>query len=327
MSNRGDGVETTPVSVVLATYNGERFLRDQLDSLAAQSSPPGELIVADDASEDRTADLVAAFARRAPFPVRLLTGADRLGTSGNFERGLRAAHCDIVALCDQDDVWEPAKLSALSREFSGDVNAVASDAALIDEEGRTLPGTLWARSGLDRSLPLRPPRSTTLRLLLRENHIAGATALVRREIVQRALPIPPGAVHDYWLLLHAALSGTIVFDRRPLVRYRQHEASQIGARPGVARRIRGWSTSARVWDEAVMFRALHDRLAGAPWVDAADRALIERKLRHVEAREAVRSRPRWQRWSACSALLHGDYHRYSRGWGSFMIDLVGTPAS
>ncbi|MFL5505263.1 MAG: glycosyltransferase, partial [Gemmatimonadales bacterium] len=108
------------VSVVLCTYNGARYLPEQLDSLARQSLPPTELVVRDDDSTDETASLVAAFAERAPFPVRWTCNAERLGPTRNFGAAIADATGEFVALCDQDDVWLPEKLErvvgALMRE-------------------------------------------------------------------------------------------------------------------------------------------------------------------------------------------------------------------
>ena len=97
-------------SVAMCTYNGARFVAEQLESVAAQTRPPSELVVCDDRSTDGTARLVEQFAARAPFPVRLFVNERNLGSTANFGRAVTLAEGDLVALCDQDDVWRPEKL-------------------------------------------------------------------------------------------------------------------------------------------------------------------------------------------------------------------------
>jgi glycosyltransferase involved in cell wall biosynthesis len=93
------------VSVAMATYNGERFLPDMLESLAAQTRPPDELIVRDDASQDGTVGLLHAFARRMPFRVEVVAGDQRLGYAQNFVAASQACRGSLVFFADQDDVW------------------------------------------------------------------------------------------------------------------------------------------------------------------------------------------------------------------------------
>ena len=105
---------TATVSIALCTYNGEKFLDLQLESLRHQTVAPDELIVCDDASSDRSVEIVEAFARRVSFPVRLFRNARNLGYVKNFEQAI--SHCtqDLVFLCDQDDLWDARKIEILS---------------------------------------------------------------------------------------------------------------------------------------------------------------------------------------------------------------------
>src|SRR4051794_34105932 len=133
------------ISVVLTTYNGSRFLREQLESVVAQTRPPDELVARDDGSDDETPAILEEFADRAHFPVRLELGTSRLGSTPSFERALGLCTGDVVALCDQDDVWRRDKLEVLHRVFSErpHVGVVFSNAALIDEHGSPLRHAVW----------------------------------------------------------------------------------------------------------------------------------------------------------------------------------------
>ena len=100
------------ISVALCTYNGERFLEEQLASLEAQERRPDELVVCDDRSTDNTVSLLESFARTASFPVRIHINPINLGSTVNFDRAMRLCAGSLIAFCDQDDIWSPVHLSA-----------------------------------------------------------------------------------------------------------------------------------------------------------------------------------------------------------------------
>src|SRR5690349_20095217 len=129
-----------PISVAMCTYNGARFLPEQLESIAAQTRLPGELVVCDDRSTDESAEIVRDFARRSPFSVRLEINQENLGSTKNFEKAIGLCQGEIIALADQDDVWHGQKLSCLAGVLENDdrIGAVFSDAELIEENSRPL---------------------------------------------------------------------------------------------------------------------------------------------------------------------------------------------
>ena len=99
------------ISVVMATYNGERFIYQQLNSLLGQTAQIDELIVSDDGSTDRTLDILEEFSKSAPFRVSITRNGARLGYRENFMQAASLADCDLIAFCDQDDIWDSQKLS------------------------------------------------------------------------------------------------------------------------------------------------------------------------------------------------------------------------
>ena len=205
------------ISVALCTYNGERYLAAQLDSLLAQSYEPLEIVVTDDASSDSTLAILADYARRDPR-LRYSRNAANLGFLRNFELTVRACRGSLVALCDQDDVWLPDKLSQLAEALLRGGAAMAfCNSELIDER--------------DASLGLRLPASIQLAdfddpaPLSFHSPCAGHASLVRRDVAERAMPFPAGIYHDWWLSFVAASCGRVVYVDRPLVRYRRHQDS------------------------------------------------------------------------------------------------------
>src|SRR5437879_6214343 len=123
------------LSIAMCTYNGARFLKEQLDSIASQTCSPDEVIVCDDHSSDGTVQVIERFASGAPFPVKLQVNETNLGSTKNFEKAIGLCQGEVIALADQDDVWSSIKLERLIAAFESDPNLglVFSDAQLVDE--------------------------------------------------------------------------------------------------------------------------------------------------------------------------------------------------
>ena len=198
------------VSVALCTHQGERWIEEQLRSILAQTVPVAEIVVGDDASTDRTPDIVRALAAETDVPIRIRHHAVALGVAGNFADAIAATTGDVVALSDQDDVWHPDRLERLLPHLDG-VALVHSDARLVDADGAPLGATLadslemsaWERAAM--------ADGRAVQALLRRNLVTGATAIVRRDAAMAALPIPAGWIHDEWLAMCAALGGGVRF--------------------------------------------------------------------------------------------------------------------
>lgn len=203
----------TTVSVVIATYNGERFLQAQLDSILACLRTGDELILVDDCSTDRTNEIIAAT--RWPNLVVLRNPVNR-GVRATFEIGLRRARGEIIFLSDQDDLWVHGKRDAVVAEFETDprCHVVVSDATVIDAGGREIePSFMRTRGGF---------RGDVFGNFVR-NRFLGCAMALRREVVQVALPIPKIVpMHDMWLGMVGSLMGSVRFLDRPYLKYRRH---------------------------------------------------------------------------------------------------------
>jgi glycosyltransferase involved in cell wall biosynthesis len=229
---------TPSISVALCTFNGARFIEEQVASILSQTRVPDEIVVSDDGSTDATVVMVeaalAAFnAAHSSTPVRLLVlrNATALGVVRNFQQAVSAATSDLVALCDQDDRWHPQRVEAALAEFEGRPKLLLlfSDARLIDDRGEPLRYSLFealAMSTRERD-DIRSGRG--LAALLARNVVTGATTMFRRDLLRAALPFPAEWVHDEWLAAIAASLGTIDFVDAKLIDYRQHGSNVIGA--------------------------------------------------------------------------------------------------
>lgn len=223
------------VSVALCTYNGERFIAEQLRSILAQDERIAEIVIADDGSTDATLEIVrqvAADAQRAgsTIDIRILDGAGGNGVTKNFERAVTACRHDLIALSDQDDVWRTGRLALQLTEFGSrpDLSLLFGDARLVDEAGASLGSTLFATLELDRATRLALRTDGAFSALLRRNVVTGATVLFRRSLLVEALPFPAEWIHDEWLAIIAAATGRIDLIEEVLTDYRQHGSNEIG---------------------------------------------------------------------------------------------------
>src|SRR5258708_7526568 len=181
------------ISVALCTYNGERFLPEQLASIAKQTRLPDELVVCDDHSMDRTVAIVQEFAAAASYPVRVFENKSNLGFAANFERAIRLCDGDLIALCDQDDIWYPHRLDCSEQEFIAHPHAglVFSDADLVDEHNRLIGQTLWQRLGFVGKCK-RDLLAGQFVVLAKHRFVTGATVMFRATLRDHCLPIGPG---------------------------------------------------------------------------------------------------------------------------------------
>ena len=213
----------------MCTYNGALYLREQLDSLAAQTRLPDELVVCDDGSTDRTLAILDGFAAAAPFPVRIYRNPTRLGTPKNFERAIGLTTGAIIALADQDDVWYPHKLERLEGELarSKRIGLVFSDADVVDDRLRPAGYRLWeARRAVGRNRRLIA-RGRLFEALVRDNLVTGCTAAFRSDYKDLVIPVPAACAHCLERVRVAAVADVARIDA-PLLAYRQHAANQCG---------------------------------------------------------------------------------------------------
>lgn len=225
------------VSVALASYNGELFLGRQLESIARQTQLPDQVVVSDGGSDDGSVELVRDFFAAHPaLGGVLVADGTCLGVSANFERAIAATTGELVALCDQDDVWAPDRLERGAAAFDDPtVLLTHSNARLVDAAGAPIGIGLFAALGVGGRELAQLAGPDAFALLIRRNLITGATAMVRRDLLNLALPFPEEWVHDEWLGILAAATGGIVPLSAELIDYRQHGGNQIGVAPPTLR--------------------------------------------------------------------------------------------
>ncbi len=317
-------MSTPLVSVALATYQGERFLREQLETIYAQTWPNLEVVATDDASRDGTVSILAEYAERRG--LRYEVNPQNVGIAQNFGRALALCRGDLVALADQDDLWKPHKIARLV-EAVGDATLIyCSIGEVIEPDGERRmdpshePSFRFARvhgSG-------RP-----VRYLLAENFVVSHSMLFRRELLDLALPIPETFFYpDGWLALLAACRGGIRFLDEPLQTYRRHPESftyKDPAKPTERRPLADlWNGSFRTaWRatcrrETARLRDVAQRVPLAP----AERDFLERLLAYYASGLARGSAWRSFRAGFDVASYHSTLHERSR-WRVPLRALIG----
>ena len=207
------------ISIVLATYNGAKFLRTQLDSVLQQDYPNLEIIVTDDNSSDDTLAIIESYQSKHPF-IQIIKSTTNQGYIKNFEQGCMLAKGEYVALCDQDDQWHPQKISKLYQAI-GDAALVYANSVLCNEKMEPIGVTIADRVNCKNfSSPLEQA------IFCR---IYGHAMLIRNEFLQGIFPFPTIIPHDWWIAYTATVNGGIRYIPEQLAWYRQHSNNVFGA--------------------------------------------------------------------------------------------------
>ncbi len=219
----------TPVSIALAVYNGQRHIQRQLESLAAQTHQPAELIISDDASTDDTLKIVDAFAKTAPFPVHVHCNDIRLGYRANFIKAASLCRSELIAFCDHDDYWYPHKIAQSLKAFQNpNILLTFHNADVVTEDGNRI-GSLINHAAQQ---PILEPLSSGPWL-----SALGFSEIIRRSLLSLsylwAMTLDPNTqgqpmAHDQWFFFLASVFGKIAYLDEPLVEYCQHGSNNCG---------------------------------------------------------------------------------------------------
>jgi glycosyltransferase involved in cell wall biosynthesis len=255
------------ISIAMATYNGARYIREQLDSLAAQTLLPCELVVTDDGSTDATLDIVRDFAREAPFPVRVYCNENRLGYADNFLFAASLCKGDVIAFCDQDDVWMAEKLDTCAPAFADPDVLLVIHAARVTGPDLTPTGSFFPDiervnrrqakylKKADTMFHDQAMRCTYEPLQLDPTDIYPGFSMIFRKIVVSFVDRldrgkdyrfyrtnPPMIPHDRWIYLLCCSLGKVLLVEEQLSVYRQHGSNTCGLSgpPSLKNRLRSY---------------------------------------------------------------------------------------
>ncbi|WP_458729707.1 glycosyltransferase family 2 protein [Pseudomonas brenneri] len=221
--------ESAPVSeinIVIATYNGARFVADFLASLVEQTRKDFKIIVSDDGSTDETIEIIEMY--RCSLNIEIYKNNGVSGVVGNFNSGLQNTTADYVFLADQDDWWAPSKIevmmdTAYHYEVKGKPLLVFSDIEVVDKDLKSVHQSYYAYSK-------KISNNLGVQDFVISNHIPGCAMLINKTLAEKAMPFPEGIrMHDWWLAAVAHAIGHVVYVDTPLIKYRQHAGNAVGA--------------------------------------------------------------------------------------------------
>ena len=207
------------LSIAMATYNGERFLREQLDSLLAQTITDFEVVVCDDCSKDSTVAILEEYAKK-DSRFRIYRNEHNLGFKKNFEQAIMRCKGDYIALCDQDDIWYPNHLELLLDNI-GDCVLCCGNSDIVDKDNVYLNKRMSDTDGVH-FIP-EDKHKLLYRLFFAGNPFQGASMLLKAEFAKKCVPIPDNvSYHDAWICACACTLGKVSYLFTSLTRYRQH---------------------------------------------------------------------------------------------------------
>ncbi len=220
------------IDILLATYDGERFIAEQLDSILAQGITDWRLLVRDDGSNDATVSIIRAYAQKYPGRIILIQDNERnMGATQNFSRLMSCSTAPYIMFCDQDDIWLPDKIARsltrikqMEQAHGADTPLlVYTDLSVCDEQGRVVADSYWRFQRINPRVALHPASA------LVQDNATGNTFIFNRALNQLASPVPVEMIgHDWWVALIALYAGKLDFIADSTLHYRQHSANVSG---------------------------------------------------------------------------------------------------
>jgi glycosyltransferase involved in cell wall biosynthesis len=214
-------------SIALCTYNGEKYLKEQLKSIINQTVQPDEIIICDDCSKDNSVKIANEILTEWNGAWKVCVNENNLGYKKNFQKAISLCHGDIIFLSDQDDVWNLHKLELMLPAFENhEVVLAFHDAELVDEKLNLLYPSFWETMNFTSN----QIKANDYRLIFSHNIMQGAACCFRKGLFKLATPFPEEAVHDEWLLLMGLANGKVIPVSQKLLLYRQAH-NVIGGMP------------------------------------------------------------------------------------------------
>lgn len=217
------------VDILLATYNGEKYLVEQLESILSQTYSDFRLLISDDCSTDGTRKILEEY-KNKDDRIQLFFQGKNLGVIKNFEYLLKKVENDYYMLSDQDDIWKNNKIEkSIEKLKNSESDLVYSDLEVVDEKLNVTYESYWKLKGIYKKIK----KYNNFEALYLNNFITGCTILSKKEYIKDILPLPNTSkfvLHDYWISLILSQKGKISYIEEPLIKYRQHKNNKIGSK-------------------------------------------------------------------------------------------------
>lgn len=224
------------ITVIICTYNGEKYIEQQILSILQQERTPDEIILLDDNSKDTTFFKSRKLLEKSNGKIKIICekNESNLGYVKNFEKAVLLAQNEIIVFSDQDDYWIPEKLTEIENVFNEkDIDLVFSDGDVVDSNLKSVGYTILDTKGITRKKRNDIQKGNLYRHLLKYNIVTGATIAVRKSFIKKILPFPQFWVHDAWISMIASENKRYHFIDKSLIKYRIHENNTVGTAKGL----------------------------------------------------------------------------------------------
>ncbi|MDO4630435.1 MAG: glycosyltransferase family 2 protein [Planctomycetia bacterium] len=314
------------ISIAMCTYNGERYLREQLDSIARQTRLPDEVVIGDDCSTDMTLEILENWAKSVTFNVRITRNEVNLGYEKNFEQTMLRCRGDILFPADQDDVWLPEKLAEMVKVFESEpeVGVVYCGRTLIDQDGKPLSERVR-----ELYFNYHPTDASYFLADWEAEHpdCAGCMSAIRRTLVEKMFPFPKPWAHDTWVYTMAPFYTKLKTIHRPLMEFRRHttNASALGREPDWANgRNVYYLTSVGQFRAHMLLREdLRHQLESRPDCEYKSHYLLYLAAQelHFGNRVKVQDHFLTHFWLAVWEMVTGRYFQHQQPFMCFLFDI------
>lgn len=217
------------IDILMATYNGEKYLKEQIDSILEQSYTDFRLLISDDMSTDSTREILNEYVAKDSRVVVFLQHKN-VGSTKNFEYLMQKVENEYFMFSDQDDIWQKDKIQkSVDKMKQTDSDLVYTNLQVVDQDLQVLNQSYWQLKGFEKKIK----KYNNFESLYLNNYITGSTMLVKSKWLEKILPLPDKSkyiLHDYWTALVVSKFGKMVYLDEPLVKYRQHIDNRIGSK-------------------------------------------------------------------------------------------------
>ena len=216
------------VDILLATYNGEKYLREQIDSILNQTHTEFRLLISDDGSTDGTIEILKEY-KEKDGRIEVFFQENNLGVVKNFEFLLEKVEAKYYMFSDQDDIWKERKIEKSLNKIEEGYDLVYSDLEVVDENLNVTYSSYWKLKGIYNKIK----KYNNFESLYLNNFITGCTIISKKELINSFLPLPNSSkfvLHDYWVSLIISQNGKIAYIEEPLIKYRQHKNNKVGSK-------------------------------------------------------------------------------------------------
>lgn len=222
-------MENSKIDILLATYNGEKYLEAQLDSILNQTYSNFRLLISDDCSSDNTQKILKEYEKK-DNRIQLFFQEKNLGVMKNFEFLLENVKNDYYMFSDQDDIWKQEKIEkSLKKLLETNSDLVYTDLEVVDENLNVTYPSYWKLKGIYNKIK----KYNNFESLYLNNFVTGCTMISKSQLIKDVLPLPNTSkyvLHDYWIPLIISQKGKIAYIEEPLIKYRQHKNNKIGSK-------------------------------------------------------------------------------------------------